>query len=50
MGGGLEDGEAPVPLRNGFLEEGVRAGSGSREETAGQGWMDRNCAEGSSGF
>lgn len=42
MGEGLEDGETPVLLRGGFLEEGVSAGSGPREEAIGQGWVAGN--------
>lgn len=50
VGEGLKDGEALVLLRDGFLEEGVKAGSGPREEAVGQGWLAGNCLWGSSGF
>lgn len=42
MGEGLEGGEAPVLLRDGSLEEAVRAGSGPGEEAIGKGWMAGN--------
>lgn len=35
VGEGLEDGEAPVLLRGGFLEDGVRAGSSPGKEAIG---------------